>query len=86
MDAFSLESVAAWALRPTGPAATARSPPRVTLSPMKPCMPRSLVMTSTSAVDWMPIWIPQEAPAMVRKFGPYQLPLWGSLLRSRPSP
>jgi hypothetical protein len=45
-----------------------------------------VVMTSTSAVDWMPIWIPQEAPAMVRKLGPYQLPLWGSLLRSRPSP
>jgi len=78
--------VAAEVLRPVGPAATARSPPRVTSSPVKPAMPRSLVMTSTRAVEEMPIWSPQETPPMSMKLGPYHRFLAGSRRSRMPSP
>ena len=74
ISAFSWPSVAAAALRPTGPAATPASAPRVNLPLTTSSRLRSLRNTSTTSADCTPAWKPTLPPVRVTNTGLDQAP------------
>src|SRR5690606_33534024 len=74
ISAFSWPSVAALALRPTGPAATPASAPRVILPLTIDSRLRSLRNTSTTSDDCTPAWKPMLPPVSLTKLGLDQVP------------
>ena len=73
--AVSPISVAAELCRPTGPAATEASAPRVTLPPTMPSMLCFEVKTSTTSVDCTPTWKPKLPPVRLMKIGLLHAPV-----------
>src|SRR5690606_28325941 len=69
ISAFNAPSVATAALRPTGPAATPASAPRVSLPLTMFSRPRGLLKTSTMSADCTPAWKPKLPPVRVMKEG-----------------
>src|SRR5688572_14493197 len=78
-------SVAAWASRPTGPAATDASAPTLNWLRTRFSMPRRSMMTRRRSVACTPIWRPKLPPASVRKAGPDHVPPSRTLSTPRPN-
>src|SRR5690606_38720610 len=74
ISAFSPPSVASPVVRPTGPAATLASAPRVILPLTIESSPRWLENTSTTSEDCTPAWKPILAPVSFTNDGFDQVP------------
>lgn len=85
ISALSWPSVAAAAVRPTGPAATLASPPRVSLPLTIESRPRAPRNTSTMSEDCTPAWKPTLPPVSLMKLGLDQVPS-GFFTDTRPWP